>query len=180
MVPVTKIPRTIPFQEEIPLNDEQISAYRQLHGIISLIEVGKNVSYARSTELAKNRKQILKLLWAFGLFGELDQKGENIKLDSKAYSAEKLTAYYARLKENLFILKKHSLNCEIVPIQDKIWKTKNNALRNKGWYLKMTSNKSEGLLKALKDYTKLLNEKYEKNAFRYFAKADMRVLCDYR
>jgi hypothetical protein len=31
-------------------------------------------------------------------------------------------------------------------------------------------------LKALKNYTRLLEEKYEDNAFRYFSKADMRVL----
>ncbi len=37
-------------------------------------------------------------------------------------------------------------------------------------------NKDKELFKALKNYTKLIDEKYGENAFRYFAKADMRIL----
>ena len=82
-------------------------------------------------------------------------------------------------QEYILILKRHGLDCEILITNDKDWKTKTGALRNEGWYLKMFSkkNKDKELFKALKNYTKLLNEKYGKNAFRYFTKADMQMLC---
>ena len=73
----------------------------------------------------------------------------------------------------------HSTKREPVVIGDKkSWRTATGALRNKGWYIKMYSekNKDKKLLKALRDYTKLIDERYGKNAFRYFMQADIRVL----
>lgn len=179
MIPVSKVPKTIPFPEEIPFSIKEKSAYQQIHWIISSIEVGENVSYARYTELDKNRKQLLKLLWAFGLFGELEKGGGYIILGSEKYSAQKITSYHTKVQEYILILKRYGLDCEIVPINDKVWRTVRGALRNEGWCMKMFSKKNmnKKLFKALKNYTKLIDEKYGKNAFRYFAKADMRVLC---
>ena len=52
-------------------------------------------------------------------------------------------------------------------------------LRNKGWYMKMSFADNVGgtsALKAFKKYVTTLDEEYGKSAFRYFKKADMRVL----
>lgn len=179
MVPVNKIPKTIPFPKEIPLNNDLKQAYEKLHSILSSLEVAENVSYARSVELEKNRKQVLKLLWTFGLYGELEKAGEDIILGSERYSAEKNTSYYSKIQEYILVLENYGLNCEIVPVDDKNWKTPSGALRNKGWYLKLYSKENiiRKLLNALKNYAGALDEKYGKNAFRYFSKVDMRILC---
>jgi hypothetical protein len=94
MIPVSKLPRIIPFPEKMPVGLEEKSAYQQIYRIVSSIEVGENISFARKTVLDKNRKQILKLLWAFGLIGELEKGGESITLNSEQYSAQKITSYH--------------------------------------------------------------------------------------
>jgi hypothetical protein len=65
MMPVSKKHGIIAFPEDFPAGIGR-SAYCQIHGILSSIGLGENVSYARSVVLDKNRKQILKLLWVFG------------------------------------------------------------------------------------------------------------------
>ena len=179
MVPVNKIPKTIPFPKDIPLNNDLRQAYEKLHSILSSLEVAENVSYARSVALDKNRKQVLKLLWTFGLYGELEKAGEDIILGSEQYSAEKNTSYYSKIQEYILVLENYGLNCDIVPVDDKSWKTPSGALRNKGWYLKLSSTKNmhRNLFKGLKTYIGLLEKEYGKNAFKYFSKADMRNLC---
>jgi len=179
MIPVSKTPKTIPFPEEISINPKNKSAYREIHQLLSLIEVADNVSYARSIELDKNRKQLLKLLWTFGLFGEFKKSTEYILLSSEEYSAQKNTSYYSKLQEYVAVLAKYGLSCQFVSINDNKWLTKTGALRNKGWHIKISFQKrtNQELLETLKNYTILLDRKYAKNAFRYFSKADMRIVC---
>jgi len=178
MIPVSKGPKIISFPEKIPFSIKEKSAYQKIHEILSSIEVAENISYARSTELEKNRKKILKLLWAFGLFGELENGGESIILGSEKYSAQKIASYHTKVQEYILILKRYGLDCEIIPIINKVWRTEKGGLRSEGWCMKMFSkeNKDKELFKALKNYTKLIDEKYGENAFRYFAKADIRIL----
>jgi hypothetical protein len=59
------------------------------------------------------------------------------------------------------------------------WLTPTGALRKGGWLMKMSfGNDAGGLsaLKALQSYTARLGAEYDKRAFRYFSKADMRIL----
>ncbi|MFC1512109.1 DUF3795 domain-containing protein [Candidatus Latescibacterota bacterium] len=179
MIPISKVLKTIPFPEIIPFSICEKSAYQQIHRIISSIEVGENVSYARYTELEKNRKKLLKLLWAFGLFGELEKRGKYIILDSKKYSEQKISSYHEKVQEYIQILKGYGLVIKIISTHNKAWRTEKGALRYEGWFMGMFSkkNKDRELFKALKKYTKLIDEKYGKNAFRYFTNGDMRVLC---
>lgn len=169
---------TFPFPGTLPFTEEQIAAYRRLHALISSMEVSLHVSYARRTVLEKNRKQILKLLWAFGTFGVAEKGAENIRLDSGMYSSQKISSYRSILEEYVKILKKYNLDCHIIPLDEKIWRTKSGALRSKGWYMELASREQDDdkLLDVLKYYTRLLNKKFGKNAFRYFSRADMRIL----
>jgi len=178
MIPVSKKSTTIPFPEKILSGKKEKVAYQKIHAIISSIETDENVSYARSFELNKNRKQLIKLLWAFGLYGETE-KGENSAiLNSEKYSEQKITTYYSKIQEYTYILERFGLECEIIPLDIKTWKTAGGALRKKGWCLKITLGKEmpEGFLKALMYYSKLLYEKHGEKAFRYFTQADMRNL----
>jgi len=179
VIPVSKVPQTVPFPEEMPFNKKAKSAYRKIHGIISSVEVGENVSCARLTEMVKNRKNILKLLWTFGLYGESVKGGEFLILSSEKYSAQKIASYQTKAQELILILGRYGLECEIVPLDDRVWRTAGGALRREGWLMKMSAKKglNQEIFRALKNYAELLNKKYGKHAFRYFAKADMRVLC---
>jgi hypothetical protein len=178
MIPVSMVPKIVPFPEEMPINTKVKSAYRQIHGIISSVEVGENVSYARHTEMTKNRKNILKLLWTFGLYGELERGGEILILSSEKYSTQKIASYHSKVQDYILILKGYGLVCEIVPLENKVWRTPGGALRKEGWYMEMSAKKglNHEIFRALKNYSKLLIENYGKHAFRYFAKADVRVL----
>jgi hypothetical protein len=79
----------------LPFSKNEISAYKFLHQILATMEVADNVSYARQFILEKNRKQLLKILWAFGRFGELkDEDDSHLVMDSETYSSQKISSYY--------------------------------------------------------------------------------------
>lgn len=176
IIPVTKIPRIIPFPNNISLKSDLIGTYQKLHQILSKIATAENVSYARSIEAGKNRKELLKLLWTFGLNGEINNEEKCLILSSDKYSEQKNTSYSSRIQDYILILKKHDLNCELITTDNKRWQTPTGALRREGWYLRLFSSKDISLLEALKNYSKLLEKEHGKNAFKYFSKADMHIL----
>ena len=180
MTHVSVIPVITPLPEDLRFTIEEKSAYRQIYQILSSLEVYKNVSYARQSVLKKNRKQLLKLLWTFGRFGELRKEGGmHFKLSSKDYANQKISSYHSKVQDYFHLLEKYGVQCEIVSIKGKRWLTTGGALRKEGWLMKMSFTKNldnDSTFKALRNYTMLLNEKYSKNAFRYFSRADMRVL----
>jgi hypothetical protein len=182
MIPVSVIPKIVPFPQDLHVNSEDKVAYLQIYKILSSLEISKNVPYARFCRLEKNRKQLLKLLWAFGKFGELQEERRSyLILDSKKYIAQKIISYHSEVQYYIQILRKYEIRCEIVPVKDKVWLTPGGALRKEGWFMQMsfTNNKdNSSIIKALKRYTMHLYENYGKTAFRYFSKVDMRVLTN--
>jgi hypothetical protein len=76
------------------------------------------------------------------------------------------------------MLDSYGLVCEIVPFDEKTWRTPGGALRSTGWCMKMSLKKcmEKDLLTTLQNYTKLLIDRYRDNALRYFLKADMRMI----
>ena len=164
----------------LPFSKNEISAYKFLHQILATMEVADNVSYARQFILEKNRKQLLKILWAFGRFGELkDEDDSHLVMDSETYSSQKISSYYSKVQEYFRLLENCGMHCEIIPLQEKKWLTQTGALRNTGWLITLSFDKRIGgglTTKVLKNYVSILNEKYGKNAFRYFLKGDMKVL----
>jgi len=117
------------------------------------------------------------ILWTFGLLGEA--KGESLVIDSETYWAQKIQSNYSTLKEYFEELEEYGVCCEIVPLAEEGWLTPKGALRKKGWLMEMSFGDDAGgvsALQALQGYTAKLDEKYGKTAFRYFSKADVRVL----
>ncbi len=77
IVEMTKVsvkPRLVDFPDDLPFSEEETSAFEALHRLIAVIESVNGVSYARQAALKKRRRHLLKILWAFGLFGELKEE----------------------------------------------------------------------------------------------------------
>ena len=172
--------KTAAFPYDHNFSEPELSGYKNLHQILSVLEVSDAVSYARLFILEKNRKQLLRILWAFGRFGELKEAdGLYLMLDSETYSRQKISSYYSKVQEYFRLLEKYGAHCEIVPLQEKGWVTPTGALRNTGWLMKLSFDEKMGgdlTLKVLKNYALKLEDEYGKDAFRYFSKGDMRAL----
>jgi hypothetical protein len=93
--------------------------------------------------------------------------------------AQRIHSSCARVKDYFEVLGEHGVHCEHVPLEEEGWLTPGGALRKSGWCMEMSFDDEAGgvlALKALQSYATRLDEKYGKTAFRYFSKADMRVL----
>lgn len=188
IVEVTKVSekaRIVDFPDDLPFSKEETSAFKALHRLMRTINTVDADTYVMQERLKKRRQYFLKLLWTFGLFGELKQEGgSHLVLDSENYVAQKIpsSSDYSRVVKHYFgTLDEYGVNCEIVPLMESGWLTPGGALRKKGWLMKMAFDDSAGgiaALKALQRYTAKLGEEYGNKAFRYFSKADMRVLND--
>lgn len=170
------------FPADLPFSEEEIAAFESVYQLIASIKPITDVSYARQLVLKKRNLHVLKIVWTFGLFGNLEDS--SLTLDSKTYLAQKIHSDYSRVLNYFTGLKEHGVHCEHIPLIEekygkKGWLTPTGALRKKGWFMKMSFDEKAGgvpALKALQTYAVSLHEKYGKNAFRYFSKADMRVL----
>ena len=182
MKPVSFKPKIIDFPENLPLGEEESYGFKPLHRLLSQVGTANNISYARQLALKKTRQHILKILWGFGCFGQYSEQDDaSMVLDSEAYLDQKIHSYHSRVCEYFKILKKYGVLCEIIPLIEKEWLTPTGALRKDGWLMKMSFGKKAGgsmALKSLVTYTAKLQEKYGKNAFRTFSKADMRDLYE--
>jgi hypothetical protein len=180
MTGVSVKPRIVDFPDDLPFSKEEASAFEALHRLIAVIESVNGVSYARQAALKKRRRHLLKILWAFGLFGERKEEGgSHLVIDSETYLAQKIHSSYPRVKDYFKALGKYGVHCEHVPLTEKGWLTPGGALRKREWFMRMSFDDNVGgvsALEALRSYTAKLDERYGKRAFRYFSKADMRVL----
>lgn len=176
---MTKIsfkPRVTAFPD---LTGKRVASYRHLHGLIENMCVTEGISYARRDAFKKDRDYGLRLLWTFGCFGELQR--DQLVIDGKTYLGQKkMQAMYSKVLNHYFkVLEKHGVRCEHVPLAKEGWLTPTGGLRPKGWLMKMSFDAKLGgvpTLKALQSYSTKLHEKHGKKAYRYFSKADMRVL----
>ena len=183
IVEMTKVSverRVVDFPDDLPFSKEETSAFEALHRLIAVIESVNGVSYARQAALKKRRRHLLKILWAFGLFGERKEEGgSHLVIGSETYLAQKIHSGYSRVKDYFKALGEYGVHCEHVPLTEEGWLTPGGALRKRGWFMKMSFDDDAGgvsALRALQSYTAKLHEKYGERAFRYFSKADMRVL----
>ena len=183
MIEMTRVslrPRIVDLPDDLPFPAKETSAFEALHQIIATVGSAGSISYARREVLKKRRRHLLRVLWAAGLHGKLKKKHASyLEVDSATYLAEKIQSSYSKAKDYFRTLEKYGVHCEHVPLKDKGWLTSKGSLRKENWYMKMSFSKDAGgagALKALQKYTTKLNKKHGKNAFRYFSKADMRVL----
>jgi hypothetical protein len=180
MTRVSVKPRIVDFPDDLPFSEEETSAFEALHWLLAVVEAVEGVSYARQTALEKRRRHLLKLLWVFGRFGELKEEGgSHLVIDSETYLAQKIHSSYSRVKDYCKALEGYGVHCEHVPLAEGGWLTPTGALRRRGWCMKMSFDNDAGgasALNALQSYAARLGEEYGQRAFRYFSKADMRVL----
>jgi len=180
MTRVSVRPRIVDFPDDLFFSKAEPPAFEALHRLIAAVEAVDGVSYARQAVLKKKRRHLLKILWAFGLFGELEEEGgSHLVIDSETYLAQKIQSNYSRVKDYFKALERYGVHCEHVPLTEEGWLTPTEALRKEGWFIKVSFDEDAGgvpALKALQSYAAKLEEKYGERAFRYFSKADMRVL----
>jgi hypothetical protein len=173
-------PAIVDFPVDLSLSKEETAALEALHGLLAEVGTAADVSYARQVALKKRRQNLLKMLWAFGRFGEPgEEDGPHLAIDGETYLTQKIQSNYSRVKDYFKVIEEYGVRCEHVPLTEEGWLTPKGALRKRGWFMKMRFDDDAGgasALTALQSYTAKLDEKYGKGAFRYFSKADMRVL----
>lgn len=176
---VSVFPKTAGFPDDLALPKKELSALRAVHNLLTTVGTAEGISYARQEVVKKTRLHILKMLWAFGLKGDLKKKGrQHLQMDSETYLAQKINSDFAHLRSYFELLKKHGAICKHVAMKEKGWLTPKGALRRGGWHLELSFLKKAGgapALKAVQKYTSQLDKKYGKKAFRYFTRADMRI-----
>jgi hypothetical protein len=180
MIKVSVSPRIVGFPDDLPFSEEETATFEHLHRLLATVGGAEGVSYARQTVLKKRRQHLIKILWTFGLFGERrEEGGSHLVVDSETYLAQKIQSNYSRVKDYFKVLEEYGVHCEHVPLTEDGWLTPKGALRKEGWFMKMSLGDDAGgvsALKALQSYTARLDEKHGKTAFRYFSKANVRVL----
>ncbi|MGA9351329.1 MAG: DUF3795 domain-containing protein [Anaerolineae bacterium] len=180
MTKVSARPELVDFPDDLPFSKEETSALEALHRLIAAIEVVNDVSYARQAVLEKRRRHLLKLLWAFGRFGQpKEEGGSDLVIDGETYLAQKIHSSYSRVKDYCKALEEYGVRCEHIPLAEEGWLTPTGALRKGAWFIEMSFGDDAGgvfALEALRSYVARLDEEYGERAFRYFSKADMRVL----
>jgi hypothetical protein len=180
MARVSVKPRIVDFPDDLPFSKEETSAFEAIHRLLATVGCADGVSYARQAALKKRRRHLLKILWAFGLFGESkEEDGSHLVMDSETYLAQKIHSGYSRMEDYFRVLEEYGVHCEHVPLTEEGWLTPGGALRKGGWFIKMSFDDDAGgvsALEALQSYAARLDENYGKRAFRYFSQADMRVL----
>jgi hypothetical protein len=133
-------------------------------------------------KLKERRRHLLKILWAFGRFGELlEEGGSHLVIDGETYLAQKIHSSYSKVRDYCKALEGYGVRCEHVPLTEEGWLTPTGALRKEGWFMEMSFDddaNGTSALRALQSYTAKLDETYGERAFRYFSKADMRVLSE--
>jgi hypothetical protein len=182
MTPVSLEPQLADFPGDLSFSEGEKGAYEALYRLIGAIGTAGGISYAWREVLKKRRRHLLKMLWAFGRFGELEQEGgPHLLLDSETYLAQKIHSNYSVVKDYFEALGEYGVRCEHVPVEEEGWLTPKNALRKDGWYMRMSFDEDAGsvpVLGALRTYAARLDEAYGKNAFRRFSRADMQVLSN--
>ncbi len=110
-------------------------------------------------------------------------------VDARTYEgnrgSEKTLAIWFFVKETVFkVLSEFGVCCERVAlkgVKEEDLATGTGYLRSKGWIMKMSFEEEIGgtaALKALQAYTRKLEEKYGKKAFKHFSDANMQILSE--
>ena len=197
IVQAAKVPplktKIVDFPNSLPFSKKDTAAFKSLHKILaslkrSSLELKDIDTFAQQQRLKNRIPHFLRFLWIFGRFGDLKtEDGVHLVVDAKTYidnrGSEKTLATWSFVKDVIIkILSEFGVRCERVVLKgakEKDLVTPGGYLRGKGWVVMMTFDEKAGgvaALRALKNYSKKLDEKYGKKAFRYFAKIDMRVL----
>lgn len=185
--------RIVEFPEDLPFSRKETSAFKTLHGVLASVKrsslgLADTDTFARQTRLKNRILYFLRVLWIFGRVGEFQEEdGSYLMVDAKTYmdnrGKEKNLAVWPYVEKVIFrILSEFGVQCERVLVEEgkkKEATTPMGYLRDQGWIMTMAFDEYAGgvaALKALQTYTRKLDGKYGKKAFRHFSDVDMRVL----
>ncbi len=182
--PVEMIPKVTHFTEKLRGSKKQVAAYKKLYTVLTKIAAITGKTYGQEAVLKKRRERLCKMVWTFGLYGQLKKRPRiHLYLDGSTYLDQKNTGHYATVQRYFKILKKYGVNCKIIPRVKKDWLTPMGWLQAKGkrekqtpWYLTVSFGQKAGGavgLKILKTYVTKLKKKYGKPGLRYLMKAKM-------
>jgi hypothetical protein len=175
-------PKIVILPDELVENQDKKHVYQLLESLNAPIS---GLSHAQAETQKERRRHILKILWSFAAYGDLDDEGV-IWLDHKDYHAQKIHSDYDRVCSYLENLAAHGIHSEIVPLWEEDWLTPTRALRKQRtkdnappWMMKMIVSDRIGgsqTADAIQSYARALMDEFGKTAFRRFSRGDMRVL----
>ncbi len=185
------------FPENLPLSKEETASFKAVYKLLANIKSSSlglrdTDTFAQQHRLENRRSHVLRFLWILGRYGKFEKKKKaNLLVDPSTYEAnrgrDKTLAIWSFVKETIFeVLSEFGVRCERVAlkdVKDEDLVTGTGYLRRKGWVMKMSFEEMVGdkaALKTLQTYTRILDEKYGKNAFQHFSEVDMQVLFEKR
>ena len=176
--------RIAKFPDTLSLPKKELSAYKNLYGIMTSILRAQVDTYTRQTLIKRRKKHILSLLWLFGRYSQYKTTGgKHLLLNSEicdgipdfgAYIRKYDKTIFATTRQCIRLLKEFGVNVDAESSK-------------KGWHMKLSFAKKTGgtaELKALQTYTLGLvskhgeavyegTTKYKGNSFKLFSKVDM-------
>lgn len=179
--------KLVSFPEDIKKKDRLV--YKSLYTLIEEINgTVDGFSFAERESLKKKRLPMLTLIWTFGNYGKFNKDDDKfLTINSLDYVREKNQSYYERLMDYFAVLKNYGVNLKIKPLVKEGWVTPTGGLRVRIgkketpiWLITLSFDSciggKDGLV-ALCEYSRKLSSRYGEKAFKYFSKADMKVLC---
>jgi hypothetical protein len=178
--------RTVDFPKDLPYPKNEITAYRDLHKLLTEVSSARADTYARQLILKRRRKDTYALLWIMGLRGEISQDGSHLVLDSMKSGSNRESNWMVR-KRDTTLFSNYEQSLRSLHGQGVRYEFKSS---KKDWIFRLSFLKKAGgsdALKALKNYVGRLvgvygepeyvgASKYKGKAFTLFKKTDMRVL----
>ena len=187
--------RIADFPENLAFSKEEKASFKAVHKLIATIKRSSLGllyidTFAQHHSLENRRANVLRFLWILGRYGKFEkEKNAHLVVDARTYEAnrgsEKTLAIWSFVKDTVFkVLSEFGVCCQRIAlkgVKEEDLATGTGYLRSKGWVMKMSFEETIGgtpALKALKTYTRRLDEKYGKKAFQHFSDADMQILFE--
>ena len=188
--------RIIDFPENLPYSKEDTESFKAVHTLITAINQSSfgqrdTDTFAQQHSLKNQKRHVLRFLWILSRYGEFSKgNSEHVTVDAKTFEAnrgsEKTLAIWSFVRDSVFqVLSEFGVCCERVAlkgVKEEDLTTGTGYMRSKGWIMKMSFAKEIGdttTLKAIQTYTRRLDKKYGKKAFKPFSEADMRLLVSF-
>lgn len=170
-----------------PSGLESAEVYKNLYRLLEKVDAPVDgLSYAQAEIQKERRTHILKILWAFGLFGKFNDAEKGLLLDHKTYLKQKIHSNYDRILGYFEILAGFGVHCQVVPLIEENWLTPTRSLRRQGsreasppWVMEMTIDERIGgveLINALQRYARDLDKAFGKKAYTRFRRSDMQIM----
>jgi hypothetical protein len=187
--------KIVDFPKNTPFSKEETAAFKAVHELLATVKRSRlgltdTDTFAQQQRLKSRMPDSLRFLWILGRFGEFkEENGAHLVVNAKTYIAnrgsEKRLASWPYVEKTVFkILPEFGARVERVAwegVKEKDLTTGTGYLRDTGWVMTMTFDEKVGgvaALRALQTYTRKLDEKYGRKAFRYFSNVDMQILSE--